>query len=465
MSLPTQILNDLLDEVQPINFSLLAGLEKNQKLQTKHYSVICIETVLNIALKNDWRLCKNNGSFYLFNGKYWQHIDKKELQTFLGKAAEKLGVNAFDARYYAFKDDLYKQFASASIMPKQTNLRDLTLVNLQNGTFEIGSDEQVLRSFNQIDFLKHQLPFEYEPNAKAPMFESYLNTVLPDKDAQAVLAEYLGYVFIQPSTLKLEKALLLYGSGANGKSVFFDIVNGLLGDENISCFSLHKVTTSDYTRAKLNGKLLNYSSEISGNMDTAVFKQLISGEPTEARSPYGEPFTLTDYAKFIFNCNELPKDVEHNNAYFRRFIIIPFDITIPPEQQDKKLAEKIIKAELSGVFNWVLEGLKRVLSKSGFTDCQLIKKVVDQYKQEANAAKLFLDDHDYWSSETQKLPLPDIYQEYRLFCKDNGYSPLNNINFKRRLENMGVVVVRANTGYKVCLQRGQPLPPPEPALF
>ena len=85
-----------------------------------------------------------------------------------------------------------------------------------------------------------------------------------------------------------------------------------------------------YFRAKLANKLVNYASEINGKLESAIFKQLVSGEPVEARLPYGEPFTLKQYAKLIFNCNELPKDVEHTNAYFRRFLIIPFDVTIPP---------------------------------------------------------------------------------------------------------------------------------------
>src|SRR5690606_16817975 len=109
-----------------------------------------------------------------------------------------------------------------------------------------------------------------------------------------------------------------------------------------------------YARAMLANKLLNYATEINGKLETSTFKQLVSGEPVEARLPYGEPFTLTNYAKLIFNCNELPKDVEQTHAYFRRFLIVPFEVTIPGTEQDKELSKKIIESELSGVFNWVL---------------------------------------------------------------------------------------------------------------
>lgn len=104
----------------------------------------------------------------------------------------------------------------------------------------------------------------------------------------------------------------------------------MLGIENVSSYSLQSITNDNgYFRAKLANKLVNYASEINGKLESSIFKQMVSGEPVESRLPYGQPFMLKEYAKFIFNCNELPKDVEHTTAYFRRFLIIPFDVTIP----------------------------------------------------------------------------------------------------------------------------------------
>src|SRR5205085_8900623 len=190
-----------------------------------------------------------------------------------------------------------------------------------------------------------------------PLWQKFLDEVLPDETRQMVLAEYIGYVFTR---LKLEKTLMLYGRGANGKSVVFDVINALLGAENVANYSLASLS-HEYHRAKLANKLLNYSSEISTRLEADIFKRLTSGEPVDARLPYGQPFIMSRYARLLFNCNELPRDVEHTEAFFRRYLILPFDVTMPEDQQDKRLAEKIIKSELSGVFNWVLEGLQRLL--------------------------------------------------------------------------------------------------------
>ena len=92
-------------------------------------------------------------------------------------------------------------------------------------TFEINGERQILRGFDKNDFLTYQLPFEYNPEAKAEKFNIFLSEVLIEKELQEVLSEYLGYIFIKNNVLKLEKVLLLYGGGQNGKSVLFDIIS------------------------------------------------------------------------------------------------------------------------------------------------------------------------------------------------------------------------------------------------
>ncbi len=401
----TEILHQLIEQFEPLDFEIIANPHnaENFKLNTKHFLVLSIENTLLFAENNQWGLCKNHDFIYLYNGTFWAEVEKEIFQKFLGEAAEQMGVAKFSARFYIFREQLFKQFLSTAYLPTPQSNQDKVLVNLQNGTFEISPQGTNLRPFDRSDFITYQLPFEYNPQAIAPIFEAYLDRVLPDKERQKVLAEYLGYVFIKhgSNALKEEKALVLYGTGANGKSVFFEIVNSLLGIENVSSFSLQSLTNDNgYFRAKLSNKLVNYASEINGNLEASIFKQLVSGEPVEARLPYGQPFILKQYAKLIFNCNELPKDVEHTNAYFRRFLIIPFDVTIPPPEQDKNLHTKIIEKELSGVFNWVLQGLNRLLEQKKFSDCEAAQQAVEQYKIESNSVQMFLNENEYKGSLT-----------------------------------------------------------------
>jgi putative DNA primase/helicase len=355
-----------------------------------------------------------------------------------------------------FQEQLLKQFICSEIYTiKQTDF-DKVLINLQNGTFEISIHGNTLRPFNRNDFLTYQLPFKYNPEAQAPIFMNFLNRVLPDKDCQMVIAEFLGYVFVRNGSkaIKQEKALLLYGLGANGKSVFFEVMLAVLGKSNVCSHQLSVLTSpkdGESYRAKLANKLVNYTTEINGKLDTAIFKQMVSGEPISARMLYGQPFEMENYAKLIFNCNELPKDVEHTNAYFRRFLIIPFDVTIPDEEQDKNLHSKIIADELSGVFNWMLDGLKRLLLQQKFTNCEASNKALEQYKNESNSLKMFLDECGYKISSDQYERIGSLYSEYKTFCINEGLYPFKKINFSKQLQSLGVRLGRENgTGQKIA---------------
>ena len=469
-----QILKQLIELFEPLDFQLLAfpqveklrkQLEKESpeseksreiqkqlnslKLYPKHYLVLSIENALTFAEKNRWGICKNHDFIYLYNGTFWSELDKDTFQKFLGEASEQMGVAKFSARYYQFREQLFKQFLATAYLPTPESKKDTVLINLQNGTFEISAQGTKLRPFDHADFITYQLPFEHNTQSKAPLFEAYLNKVLPDKERQRVLAEYLGFVFIKhgSNALKEEKALILYGTGANGKSVFFEIVTAMFGRQNVSNYSLQSLTEEKgFYRAKISNKLVNYASEINGKLETSLFKAMVSGEPVEACLKYGQPFTMTDYAKFIFNCNELPKDVEHTNAYFRRFLIIPFDVTIPPQEQDKTLHSKIIESELSGVFNWVLEGLNRLLKQRRFSDCEAAQRAVEQYKIESDSVQMFLNEFGYQVSTTNEITLKDIFSQYRSYCIDSGFKTCSVRTLADRLRNSGYQTARKNYG-------------------
>lgn len=455
--LHTELIPLMLKCVTKVDFRELAGIKNDsQKIKTKHYLICCIENVIKLANQNNWGLCKHDSYVYLFNGEFWSALNKDELETFLGQVAEKMGIDKYDAKHYQFKECLVKQFYTEADLGKPNPPNEVVNINLNNGTFVITPNESVLKPFDKNDFLKYKLDFDYNPNAIAPMFMQYLNKVQPDTDRQNILAEYIAFLFVRHSTLKLEKTLLLYGTGANGKSVFFEIMSALLGQDNISNFSLQNLTNENgYYRAKLANKLVNYASEIGGKLEASFFKQLVSGEPVEARAPYQEPFTLTNYAKLIFNCNELPKDVEQTPAFFRRFLIVPFDVTIKDGEQDKELSKKITQHELSGVFNWVLAGLKRLLIQKNFSHSKVVDEQLELYKRESDSVQMFLEDGNFVKSSDNIVLAKDIYKDYKEYCIEDGYRPCSAKTFNERLKKLGYIKDRKNYGYVYLIEKKQ----------
>src|SRR5690606_22974654 len=259
------------------------------------------------------------GSCYLFNGAFWKVIPEDEMKHFLSEAAKRLGIDEYKAEHFEFIEKLYKQYVKSTFQWKAPQeWADKVQLNLLSGTLEIENGKRHIKPFDKSDFMTYQMGFDYDPEAKAPIFKNFIDHVLPDISAQHVLFEYLAYIFISPRKLKLEKVLFLYGSGANGKSVIYETVNALLGRENITGFSLDQLTNTSngYYRAMIANVRLNYVSEYTpADIDTGLFKAMASGEPIEGRHPHQRPMTITDYAKLIFNANRLPRKVDHINAF------------------------------------------------------------------------------------------------------------------------------------------------------
>lgn len=453
-----KILLELLNNVEKVNFRkiVFGKSAKNDKLKLakKHYLVICIEQLLKLAKKHSWQLCKKYDNIHLYNSESWDLLDTEGFQSFLGNVALEMGVDKYDSKFHRFKEDLYKQFLSFAYLPSPEVKQNTVLINLKNGTLEITEKGVKLRDFRSEDFLTYQLDFEYVPEVAGGRWQKFLDEVLPDVSKQKVLAEFFGYVFINPNVLKLEKVLMLYGSGSNGKSVVFEVLNAMLGEENVSNYSLESLTNQNgYYRAMIGDKLVNYASELSSKLDTTMFKQLASCEPIDARLPYGNPFKLKDYAKLVFNANILPETTEQTHAYFRRFMIIHFDKTIEESKQDKELSKKIIDKELPAVLNWVLEGLNRLLAQKNFTHSAKIDSALKAYKIQSDTVQMWKKENCYKSSLENYELIKDLYVQYRSYCYEDNYFAVNKSEFKKRLINNGIQVKRISTGNVAYLEK------------
>lgn len=438
----------MIAKAQKINFRREADIEEGRAVLRDQYIVTCIDSFITTINKCGWGIASNNGMPCLYNGAFWSTIQRDDLQQLLGEIALKMGVPLTISRIYKFREDLYRQLLSVAYQSNNNSSMRTVRVNLLNGTYEITANGQRgIRSFQKEDMMTYQLPFLFDADAKAHKFQAYLNEILPDKQSQDVLAEFLGYIFLPHNSWKLEKVLMLYGSGANGKSVLFDIVRALLGgDINVTSYTMKSLTDdTGYYRWMIQSKLLNYSSELGGGMDVEMFKLLASGEPIAARLPGGAPRTISNYGKFMINGNQRP-DAMLTKAVNRRLIVLPFEFTIADDKQDKQLANKIIKSELSGIFNWVLAGMDRLLLQEKFSTCMKSEKILAEWALESDDVRMFLDEAGWVRSVDQYVPFSDIYEEYQRWGNDNGVLALSKIILGRRLSSLGFVKKRNSDG-------------------
>lgn len=250
---------------------------------------IIVDNLMATAEKKECGISVINGMPYYYNGCYWAILQEEFVRHYLSAVAEMSGLEHFQASKVKLQDLLYKQFVSIAAMPQDVSSDKKVMINLKNGTFVCEDGIFEIRPFSPEDRLTYQLPFDYDPEAKAPKFIKFLNEVIPEEKARTVASEYTGYIFAKH--LRWEKCLVLLGSGGNGKSVLIDIITALLGEQNVCHFSLSRLCDSNgYYRAELGNYLLNACSEMGAkNCDPEMVKQLFSNDPVGARSPYGKP--------------------------------------------------------------------------------------------------------------------------------------------------------------------------------
>lgn len=429
------------DSKEYIKYEKLLKAAAIPKLKKQEYSVLVINIFKKIVLDKKLDLKVYNKVIFFYNGKYWQQITQERFTSFLSNVADKMGLTGLLYKHHSFGADLIKQFTHNNFV-QSINDNNGTSINLQNGTFEFRKGIGKLNPHNKTDNLHYVLPFEYLPDATCPLFDSYLKYCLPDEEKRMVLQEFLGYIFTPNDICNLEKCLLLYGEGSNGKSVLYRVINAILGKENIASYSIPQLTDKnkgEYYLVNLQDKLLNYCSDTKGAFDdTGVFKQLVSGERVTGRHPAGRPIEFVNNTKFIFNVNALPTTPENVHGFYRRFEIIDFDVVIEEDKKDRQLPSKIIDNELSGVFNWILVGLERLLKNKHLTECKANTEALERFKTKSNHVLEFLTNEGFevvTNIENGQI-FNELYQHYQSWISENGDRPLNKSNFKERIDGI-----------------------------
>jgi len=447
----------LLANVEPVNLKdvciLLGWFDSGEDYpKQKHIKVAIVDTLIKTAKKNNWHIIHGEGFFYIFNGAYWVALQDAEVKQLLKSAAIQMSYTEIECRDVSFVDKLFQQAVQDGFFTER-NYKKQSIINLKNGSLVLDDRGATLKPFDYRDFLTHQLDFDHNPAAVNHQFQQYLDDVLPNKETQKTLQQVAGYLFIKG--LKLELTFFLYGTGANGKSVFFEVINGVVGSENISNYSLESLTDDKgYHRAMIKDKIVNYGTDIRlTKIDAGMFKTLASGEPIEARLPYRDPFMMTDYAKLIFNVNKMDSaNVEHTHGFFRRFLIIPFNETIPDILQDKDLHKKIL-TDRAGVLNWIIEGAEEVVKNRKIfvsAECENFKK---EFMKETDSVAMFEEQNikENLNGSFYSQTVANSYLDYKSYCLDTGFKPLGRNNFSKRMQAIGFATSKLDIG--IALQK------------
>jgi putative DNA primase/helicase len=234
--------------------------------------------------------------------------------------------------------------------------RDPWLFNTMAGTVELKTGN--MREHRRLDYITKLAPVS--PSGDCPIFLDFLDTIFA-KDHELVdyLQKFFGYILTGETTEHV--MLFFHGTGANGKSVLISTIAGILGD-------YHRVAPIDtFTITNMPGHPTDMAGLMGARLVTAIeteegrrwaesrIKALTGGDKISARFMRGDFFEFTPAFKLIVVGNHKPQLRHVDEAMRRRLHLIPFNFTIPPEERDPHLAEKL-KAEWPGILQWMIDG-------------------------------------------------------------------------------------------------------------
>ncbi|WP_309049269.1 phage/plasmid primase, P4 family [Streptomyces sp.] len=237
------------------------------------------------------------------------------------------------------------------------------LLNVGNGIVDLTTGR--LLPHDRSLYLMQQSPIRYQPDATCPMWEKFLDGVMPDSDRRAYLARVVGYSLTASTG---EQVMFIHhGDGQNGKGVFMRVVMALLGDyaQAVPASTLmakHGDGGIPNDIARMVGKRLLSTSETGRTsegrgkpLDEELVKRLTGEDPVSARFLNAEFFEFKPVGKIHLATNHLP-DVSGSHSMARRLQDIGWDVIVPPAKRIRGLAEQIIAREASGVLNWAIRG-------------------------------------------------------------------------------------------------------------
>ena len=419
--------------------------------------------------------------WFFFNGSYWQEDignqrvelaaervansikkEKPEL-SFSTKTDEDKAMNEWyrfqkDSRSHMAKMHMIDEFKKYVIVKHGEFDKEDMLLNTESGYVDLSSGE--LHDHDIDKKFSHQTVAEYSDNVDAPLWEKFLNQIFnSDEELIHYVQKAIGYSFT--GSVDEQCLFILNGRGRNGKSVFSNVVSDVAGNYakqmNVQTIVAKKNQSGSANSdiARLEGARIVTSSELNegDRFDESLVKQLTGGDKILARFLYGSEFEYKPKFKIWMATNHLPIIRGTDDGIWRRIKIIPFNIQIPKEKVDKKLEYKL-KAEYTGILNWIVQGAI-MWQQEGLEDPEAVTKVIETYRAEMDPLDAFLEEC-CTTGQNYSIKAREMYDAYHEWAKESEEYKMSMTKFGREMRKKLLRVKRRDGWYYVGLKLKEP---------
>lgn len=322
---------------------------------------------------------------------------------------------------------------------------DAHLLGVENGVVNLRTAALLEAKPEQL--ISRQCAASYRVDSQCPTWLKFLDDVfMGDSELITSVQRLLGYTATGTNTEEI--LVIAYGSGANGKSVFHNVISTILGDYAIDA-------PSDLLVMKPNGggatpelamlasrRMLGLNELASGaRLDAQKLKWVAGRERIVARNLYSGFFSFVPSFTGWLRTNHRPVVTDTDNGVWRRLVLVPFLRTFAVGERDAQLEQKLL-AEREGILAWMVRGAME-WHESGLRPCARLQQEVASYKAESDLLAQFLDECAE-RIQSERVPQKVLYDAWKAWCPDNGVRPTAKASFTRRLSELGHSEVKSN---------------------
>lgn len=310
------------------------------------------------------------------------------------------------------------------------------LLNCQNGTLDLRTGQ--LKPHDPNDMLTKLAGASFKPDAACPTWTAFLERVQPDAAIRDFLQRSIGYTLT--GQVSEQVFWFLYGTGANGKSVFSGVVGALLGDYAMKvraeALMLKKGDSIPEEVAAMAGRRFALASELGDGqmLNESLIKDLTGGDRMRARYLHRNSFEFDPQAKVWMYGNHKPLVTGTDTGIWRRPRLVPFTVTIPEGERDPALLDKLL-AERDGVLAWAVAGCL-AWQRDGLRTPDAVRMATEEYRTDSDVIGRFLG--ECTKSSTDSVGAQALYKVYQAWAANEGHKPMSNTAFGRKLAERGI---------------------------
>lgn len=396
-------------------------------------------------------------SWLVWSGQFWRHDETGEVmrraKAMVAAIYSEAGREPDDTRRrelfkHALRSESEKSLRAAVELLKTepgvaVTLEDLDrdpfALNVGNGTLDLRTATR--RPHDPADLITRWIPTAYDPAATAPTWAAFLERIFGGRRALiAFVQRAAGYALTGDTR---EQVLFMFlGAGANGKTTLTSALMDLL-KAYAAQLSVETILAKRQDSTAMNDLLSVAGArfvsviepDLGRRLAEGLIKSLTGGEVVSVKKLYADIFKVRPGFKVFLSTNHRPVIRGTDHAIWRRIRLIPFDVVIPDEEQDRTLGDKL-RAEAPGILRWAVEGCL-AWQREGLGVPDEVRAATARYRADMDSLGEFVRERCVIEAGAS-VAAGDLYGAYREWCGAVGEQPVSRKTLSLELTERGL---------------------------